>query len=152
MSTSNPASPEFLEHLAALFPSSSSRANPYHYIAGIVLAANNHFDDAAAVYTHAVSASSSTKVDTSRIFREALFKTGVLYGAPRMINTLLAVSAVTPADVLEADKGVKFRDTDMDVATMTEKGYELFRETYGESSDQTIEMLQRVHPDFRKTS
>lgn len=91
----------FLSHLASLFPATSSISNPYSYVAGIVFAANNAPLEVAAVYSHAVAQAAQAgggqeaEKTTSRKFREALFKTGVLYGAPRMINALLAVNDVS---------------------------------------------------------
>lgn len=91
----------FLSHLASLFPSTSSIPNPYGYVAGIVFAANNAPREVATVYLHAVARAAQAgggqeaETTTSRRFREALFKTTVLYGAPRMINALLEVTNVS---------------------------------------------------------
>jgi hypothetical protein len=88
------ATPEYLSHLRSLFPANSSIQNPYAYVIGIVFAANNKPPETVAVYQHAI-ADTDDPAGVTRKFREALFKTAVLYGAPRMINALLEVEKVS---------------------------------------------------------
>lgn len=103
-----PLSPSpFLKHLSTLFPATSPLQNPYHYIAGIVYAANNLPQDAAATYQHALLTLPQSATSITRIFREALFKTGVLYGAPRMINALLEAGKWIPDGVPSDEEGYR---------------------------------------------
>ena len=92
------ATPKFLSHLRSLFSADSvfAKNSPYAYIAGIAFAALDRPQDVVAVYLHARSSNSSTTM--TRVFREALFKTGVLYGVPRMINSLKEVVKVIPEE------------------------------------------------------
>lgn len=95
------ASSKFLSHLHSLFPAASAFAknSPYAYIAGIAFAAQSRPQDVLAVYLHARSSNSGTGITTmTKAFREALFKTGVLYGMPRMINALAEVVKAIPEE------------------------------------------------------
>ena len=95
----------FLTHLATLYPAPAPLRNPYDYVAGIVFAAQNRPAAAAAAYAHGLAHfGAGAAAATTRVFREALFKTGVLYGAPRMINALAAVKAAIPAALPDAPR------------------------------------------------
>jgi hypothetical protein len=87
------ATTAFLSTLTALFPTNSTLPNPAAWIAGIVFAAHNLPSETAAAYAYAVNASScpAEASNASRVFREAVFKAGTMYGTPRMINALLEV-------------------------------------------------------------
>ncbi|KAI5787438.1 AhpD-like protein [Pyronema domesticum] len=135
-SDSHLASPSFLRFLSTQFPSTSKLANPYTYISGIVFASTNHAEAAGFVHNTTVPACESIK------YREALYKTAVLYGAPRMINSLLACGPTTG----EAKK--TRRNPRESVEELERRGVELFNSTYGETAKVTRERLSTIHPDF----
>ncbi|KAL7273014.1 hypothetical protein RUND412_004158 [Rhizina undulata] len=143
------ASTEFLDSIQALFPADSALVNPWFYIAAMVYAANNLFAEAAAVYAHALKGISASefekRVEMTRKYREALFKVNVIYGAPRMINTLLEVNKLTPPELNDHQM---YRNPNMPLGELTSRGHELFAEYYGASTDSTLQKLGTVHPDF----
>ncbi|KAA8893776.1 hypothetical protein FN846DRAFT_977475 [Sphaerosporella brunnea] len=142
------ATPAFLTTLTALFPANSTLPNPALWVAGIVFAAHSLPSEVAEVYTHAVNSTTCAeeKKNTTRVFREALFKTGNLYGAPRMINSLLEVRKTM--DVVGVPDEAGYRDHDMPVEKLNEAGVKMFNHTYGEGAADTRELLRGVHPDF----
>jgi thiamine transporter ThiT len=88
------ATTDFLSTLTALFPTDSTIPILAAWIAGIVFAAHNLPKETVATYSYTVNTSSclADAPNTTRVFHEAVFKAGTMYGTPRMINELLAVS------------------------------------------------------------
>jgi hypothetical protein len=140
------ATPAFMSTLTALFPADSKIPNPAAWIAGIVFAAHNLPKETAAAYSYAVSCCPAEAANITRVFREAVFKAGTMYGTPRMINALLAVKAEM-AELGVADEGA-YRDPNKTIETLNQEGVDMFYRTYGESADTTRELLKGVHPDF----
>jgi hypothetical protein len=142
------ATPAFMSTLTALFPADSKIPNPAAWIAGIVFAAHNLPKETAAAYSYAVNAGNcpAEASNITRVFREAVFKAGTMYGTPRMINALLAVKAEMK-ELGVADEGA-YRDPNKTIEKLNQEGVDMFYHTYGESADTTRELLKGVHPDF----
>ncbi|KIM49534.1 hypothetical protein M413DRAFT_438718 [Hebeloma cylindrosporum] len=161
----------FLNGLKSLFPEGSSRPvmstgsgspilrNPWYIVAAVAFSASNRPEGVPRVFEHVLedlralgtnSLQSDEKLLAQKI-RDALFKSGLISGYPKAINSLKALHEAMPDEL--KDK-VMHRNPNTSLADYGATGQHLFRSVYGEKAGSVQDMLDSAYPDmgwFSKT-
>jgi len=156
-----------LKNLKSLFPdaltctlksgdSSSVLRNPWFIVASVAFSASNRPEAVPFVFEQALRDLKSRGSDKSeelmlaRKMREALFRSGLISGYPKVINSLKALHEVMPIEL--QDKEVH-RNTQSSSAYEA-SGQKLWQSVYGEKADHVQALLNEIYPDmgwFSKT-
>ncbi|KAH7910470.1 hypothetical protein BJ138DRAFT_1180261 [Hygrophoropsis aurantiaca] len=153
------ASETFLSQLKSLYPVKPSyRENPWYAVAAIAFSASNRPDAVPFVLKYAfndleaLSAPDEDYVFVVRKIRDAIFKSGMISGFPKVgighhsaINALVALHAETPKKYCD-DKPL--RNTDLSNEELTLRGQEFFNQTYGETASSVQSLLHNIYPDL----
>ncbi|KAF8162828.1 hypothetical protein B0H34DRAFT_794599 [Crassisporium funariophilum] len=172
MSALRPVSSAFLNNLKSLFPETSGRVlvesggrlvesqvltNPWFIVAAVAFSTSNRPEAVPRVFEHVMQGLKESGSDTSaerlvaQKFREALFKSGLISGYPKAINSLKALHEVMPESL--QDKTIH-RDTRASLAECEATGQKLWRHVYGDKADSIQDLLDTIYPDmgwFSKT-
>ncbi|THG99664.1 hypothetical protein EW145_g7219 [Phellinidium pouzarii] len=161
MADSNIASKDFLAHLKSLYPSepkshsptgSTDLQNPWFLVAAVAYSAGNRPEAVPRVYESVIdaldsaAASHGEKLSTTRVLRDAIFKSGMIGGYSRTISALIALYEATPSELRET-KLIRQVDNDT-VADLVSRGDELFTAMYGETAASVQSLLEAIHPDM----
>ncbi|KAF5330746.1 hypothetical protein D9619_006063 [Psilocybe cf. subviscida] len=151
-------STSFLNNLKTSFPpadpsSSSFFRNPWYIVAAVAFSASNKPELVPRVFAHALddlkSLSPAAKPEDemllARKMREALFKSGLISGYPKAINSLRALSEIMPEDLREKEL---LRDPNASLAEYGRTGQTLFDSFYGDKSDSVKQLLISIYPDM----
>ncbi|KAF5348745.1 hypothetical protein D9758_006836 [Tetrapyrgos nigripes] len=163
----HPATPDFLTHLKSLYPTPavaeatglSWQQNPWYIGAAVAFNAANEPSAVPVVFKRALddleaelgattvspSEAHEQRLLLARKVREALFKSGLLCGYSRVINSLVALSEVMPEEL--KDKEV-LRDTTRSLEQCAKDGRVLYEKLYGKSADHVQEVLDAAYPDM----
>ncbi|TFK25812.1 hypothetical protein FA15DRAFT_668140 [Coprinopsis marcescibilis] len=158
----------FLNQLRSLYPtrtvtpgSSSALSTPWYIIAAVSFSASNKPEAVPRVFEHVMQqfsldpGSPASNVEEQRLLarklREALFKSGLISGYPKAINSLRALHEVMPDELKETEI---LRDVNTSLSEYQKKGTVLWDSVYGETADSVQELLNSIYPDmgwFSKT-
>ncbi|KAF5324755.1 hypothetical protein D9611_004187 [Ephemerocybe angulata] len=156
----------FLNQLKSFYPASrlasggtnsSAISNPWYIVTAVALSASNKPDGVPRVFEHMLSQelkdhasdSQEDRLILARKFREAIFKSGLISGYPKAINSLVALHEAMPEDLRDTQI---HRSTTMSLAEYEQKGQVFWDSVYG--ANDIYEMLYKVYPDlawFSKT-
>ncbi|THG98039.1 hypothetical protein EW026_g4077 [Hermanssonia centrifuga] len=162
----NLATREFLNHLKSLYPQVASATgsavvlnNPWYIIAAVAFGSSNIPDAVPIVFTHALEDLKKVQTEHSvdketahkeqlrlaRRVREAVLKGGLLCGASRAINSLIALHAATPEDLCDTET---IRDQNVTMEEYVQNGEKLFRAMYRDTADNVQGLLDKMYPDM----
>ncbi|KAF9452312.1 hypothetical protein P691DRAFT_795272 [Macrolepiota fuliginosa MF-IS2] len=154
MSGLAPAS--FLSHLKSLYPlgrTSGALPNPWYIVAAVAYSASNKAEAVPEVFQYALQEAKVNKAADAEQFllaqkiREALFKSGLISGYPRAINSLKTLHEVMPDELRE--KKIQ-RNIHASLAEHERVGMNLWRSVYGDTSDGVQKLLDDIYPDMGK--
>jgi len=155
----------FLKNLKSLFPDASTHTllnaksrdarsalrNPWFIVAAVAFSASNRSEAVPHVFEQALQdlktrgSDKSEELMLARKMREALFKSGLISGYPKAINSLKALHEVMPTEL--QDKEIH-RDTQISLANYETSGQKMWQSVYGEKADSVQAMLDAIYPDM----
>ncbi|CDK26272.1 unnamed protein product [Kuraishia capsulata CBS 1993] len=143
---------EHFRSLEALITKSDESAlveNPWYMLVALVYTVKRKYADLVALSKYVLYRDPSLSVDEKRRIlrriREALYKNGVLYGNPVMINAMLELRKGLDAELFE---DTAYRDHKKPLEDLETNGYDVFKRTYGDTTDEVVGLLKNVHPDY----
>ncbi|KAJ3529453.1 hypothetical protein NM688_g7853 [Phlebia brevispora] len=160
------ATPQFLEQLKSIYPKSSSLqgtkavlANPWYFLTAVGFGSSNRPEAVPLVFLNALEdlkkAQKAEGVDEAtaqaeqlllaRRFREGILKGGILCGASRAINSLIALHEVMPPELRDKQT---LRDQSVTTEQYVANGEKLFRSMYRETADKVQGLLDEIYPDM----
>ncbi|KAF8894761.1 AhpD-like protein [Infundibulicybe gibba] len=130
------------------------RRNPWYLVAAVAFTIPDIFQyevrNIEGETAHGVDVKQQTRL-VARKMREALFKSGLTSGYPRVINSLIALHDVMPVEFRET---ACTRDTSVSINEYEKRGAVCFQSIYGQTAEETQNLLDRIYPDmgwFSKT-
>ncbi|KAF8448782.1 AhpD-like protein [Boletus edulis BED1] len=146
------ATPEFLSNLKQLYPPQSTYVtSPWYAVAAITFSASNCPEAVPLVLEYvlkdldAIGASHADRLAAARKIRDALFKSGMICGFPKVINALILLHEATPPALQDKET---LRNPDPSVEELTQAGKAYFDHTYGETAKDTQGLLKDIYPDL----
>ncbi|KAH0836849.1 AhpD-like protein [Lanmaoa asiatica] len=146
------ATPEFLSSLKQLYPPQSTYPkSPWYAVAAITFSASNCPEAVPLVLKYvlkdldAIGASHEDRLTAARKIRDAVFKSGMIYGFPKVINALILLHEATPPALQDKET---LRNPDPSIEELTQAGREYFDQTYGETAKPTEALLSAIYPDL----
>ncbi|KAF5358138.1 hypothetical protein D9756_001950 [Leucocoprinus leucothites] len=125
--------------------------NPWYIVAAVAYSASNKAEAVPQVFQYALQELSENQGAESERFmlaqkiREALFKSGLISGYPKAINSLKALHEVMPDELKE--RKIQ-RHVNASLAEHERVGMALWRSVYGETSDGVQKLLDDIYPDM----
>ncbi|EFI28454.1 hypothetical protein CC1G_13987 [Coprinopsis cinerea okayama7 len=159
----------FLNQLRSLYPARSGASgaagggsllsSPWYILAAVAFSASNKPDAVPRVFEHALnqfpthegSSHAEDRRQLARKLREALFKSGLISGYPRAINSLRALHEAMPDDLKDTELQ---RDPNLPLSEYQQKGQVYWDSVYGETAPAVQGLLDAIYPDmgwFSKT-
>jgi len=165
MASSLHVSSTFLKNLKSLFANASTRTllnaksrdarsalrNPWFIVAAVAFSASNRSEAVPRVFEQALQDLKSGGSDKSeelmlaKKMREALFRSGLISGYPKAINSLRALHEVMPNEL--QDKEIH-RDTQISLADYETSGQKMWQDVYGDNADAVQALLNAIYPDM----
>ncbi|KAN0088297.1 AhpD-like protein [Tylopilus felleus] len=148
------ATPGFLsslKHLYPLQPTDSYVQSPWYAVAAITFSASNCPEAVPLVLEYvlrdldAIDASHQDQLTAVRKIRDAVFKSGLICGFPKVINALILLHQATPPALQDKET---LRNPDPTVDELTQAGKQYFDQTYGETAKTTQDLLSAIYPDL----
>ncbi|KAG6381805.1 hypothetical protein JVT61DRAFT_414 [Boletus reticuloceps] len=147
------ATPEFLSNLKQLYPPQSTYVkSPWYAVAAITFSASNCPEAVPLVLEYVLEdldaipgASHADRLAAARKIRDALFKSGMICGFPKVINALILLHEATPPALQDKET---LRNPDPSVEELTQAGKAYFDHTYGETAKDTQALLKDIYPDL----
>jgi len=151
------AAPTFLARLKSLYPpphAASYLQNPWYLVAAVAYTASNRPEAVQDVFRHALreldASAISSERDHARLMlvrkiRDGIFKAGLSCGYPKAINGLLELYRVTPPELQDKQP---LRDTTISMDEQYRRGFDMFKQMYGNTSDEVGTLLNNIYPDF----
>ncbi|KAJ2922468.1 hypothetical protein H1R20_g14632, partial [Candolleomyces eurysporus] len=130
---------------------SAFSTSPWYIVVAVALSASNKADGVPRVLEHMLNeelpkdAKVEDQMALARKLREAVFKSGLISGYPKAINSLVALHEATPEPLRETEV---HRDTNKSLAEYDEKGKIFWNSVYGDTSNNLYDMLYKVYPDL----
>ncbi|KJA15966.1 hypothetical protein HYPSUDRAFT_331609 [Hypholoma sublateritium FD-334 SS-4] len=168
MASSFRVSAGFLNGLKALFPETSNTIgpiwqppmlkSPWYIVAAVAFSASNRPEGVPQVFEHALADLRASLANAERTalssdnekllaqrFRDALFKSGLISGYPKAINSLKSLHEAMPVELWETAVS---RDTGATLTSYEVAGQSLWRSVYGEKSGSVQALLDSIYPDM----
>jgi len=168
MASSFRVSAGFLNGLKALFPENANTIgpawqppilrSPWYIVAAVAFSASNRPEGVSQVFEHAladlrasnaISDGSTIGSDNEKLlaqrFRDALFKSGLISGYPKAINSMKSLHEAMPEELWETAIS---RDTGATLASYEASGQTLWRSVYGEKAGSVQDLLDSIYPDM----
>ncbi|KAI9567091.1 hypothetical protein HD554DRAFT_2270633 [Boletus coccyginus] len=147
------ATSEFLSSLKQLYPPQSTYVkSPWYAVAAITFSASNCPEAVPLVLEYvlkdldAIAASHEDRLAAARKIRDAVFKSGLICGFPKVvINSLILLHGATPPALQDKEM---LRNQDPTIEELAQAGKEYFDRTYGETAKSTQTLLSAVYPDI----
>jgi len=150
------ATPEFLSHLKSLYPEQPSHLeNQWYLAAAVAFSASNLPEAVPFVFqyvmedlrleAHLTTDFANDALVLVRKIRDAVFKSAMISGIPKVINALGALNGVLPENL--KDK-MPMRNADVSIKDLAQAGQEYFYSTYGETAESTQTYLSDIWPDL----
>ncbi|EDR10888.1 uncharacterized protein LACBIDRAFT_315847 [Laccaria bicolor S238N-H82] len=153
------ATSTFLNSVKAFYPTRKgvgTVVNPWYIVAAVAFSASNKPEGVSEVFRYVLQELplASQLADRRMIagkLREAIFKSGLISGYPKAINSLKALHEATPEELRETKIQ---RDTGLSLTEYEKRGDVFWRSVYGDTADNIQVMLNSIYPDmgwFSKT-
>jgi len=135
----------------------SALRNPWFIVAAVAFSASNRSEGVPRVFEQALQdlkmggSDKSEELMLAKRMREALFKSGLISGYPKAINSLKALHEVMPNELQDKEL---LRDPQASLADYEMSGQKLWQSVYGEKADSVQALLNAIYPDmgwFSKT-
>ncbi|KAJ3785328.1 AhpD-like protein [Lentinula aff. detonsa] len=141
------ANATLLSHLKSIYPSSSA-TNPWYIVSAVAFSASNEPQAVPEVFNYVlteVSGEHEQRLLLARKFRDALLKSGLTSGYSKAINSLAALHAVMPPELLDTKM---LRDPSIPLQDYEQNGRAFFRATYGNTADSVQTLLDTIYPEM----
>ncbi|KIL68509.1 hypothetical protein M378DRAFT_8574 [Amanita muscaria Koide BX008] len=140
------ATPAFLNRVKSIFPARSV-SNPWFIMTAVVFSAANLPEEVPRVFAYAMEdvQTDQEKIALARKFREALFKSGLTSGYPKVINSLKALNDTMPEGLRE--KKV-LRNVNLSLEEYGKIGKRAFTDLYGSTAQSVQSLLDDIYPDM----
>ncbi|KAH8100192.1 hypothetical protein BXZ70DRAFT_938449 [Cristinia sonorae] len=152
------ATTDFLVRLKGLYPDSrrATLHSRWYLLAAVAFSAGNIPEVVPIIFEFVLkeleAQKSRSKDDThavrlllARRMRDCIFRAGMLNGYARTINSLVALSEVTPDDLRDTET---LRNTNQAIQQYAEDGRELFQSMYTDDATRVQDLLDTIHPDM----
>ncbi|KAI7850424.1 AhpD-like protein [Circinella umbellata] len=147
-----------LGEIQSLYTSTQSapRNQVWYILTAVVMSTLNHAQDIPTVYKVATQSiqQQEEKVQVMMRLREGIFKTFAIVGYPRVINSLQALAADAPSEILTQlpKKPIRSESSWHDITQQRERGNQLFDAIYERHTQRVQEHMYNAYPDLAQTA
>ncbi|KAJ8096326.1 hypothetical protein PM082_011484 [Marasmius tenuissimus] len=146
MDTSFIPSEDFFPELKSLYTATNTCSTTWACIAAVAFSGFNVPEAVPLIFECAQRHENVEGKLLVRRIREALFKSGLMYGFPKSINGLAALRNVLPEEL--QDRTPLRPDPTTQLDETKKKGQVLFDQLYGEKSPTVSNFLEEIHSDL----
>ncbi|KAH6919099.1 AhpD-like protein [Coprinopsis sp. MPI-PUGE-AT-0042] len=144
----------FMDRIRDMYPSRSSTDSvldrPWYILAAVAFSASNVPEAIPRIFHHVLEQlPKESPLEERRLLarkvREALFKSGLISGYPKAINSLRALHESMPEELKETEV---LRQTSKSLSEFQAQGKEHWDSVYGETAGSIQQLLRNVYPDL----